>query len=203
MGLPVSWWIVIGLIAAVGVQEIRVQTKKVDVQECKNEQAATQILGYKLMDQTQRAWISGSEGIVGWETRALSARESDLRTANISASRLRDRIATLKLTAAHCTAPPRDGEDVGATDPSGLLSVMSDRIDEAAGVYAQIADARRDVGLSCEQRYELIRTGKVPPGDSARLPRPTNPEGEPGGTLGSSPDDGGTTENRNNKPDAP
>ena len=182
MAIPASWYVIAGLVASLGVQEYRVQTKKVAVLECKSEQAAAQILGQQRLAQTQTDWIQGSNGIVGWETRALSARESDLRASSVASDRLRDRIATLKLTAAHCTAPPPVGQDVVPNDPSGMLAVMSERLDRVAGVYAKVADDRRDVGLSCESRYELIRTGVAPPERSVPSQgTPTIPEAAPAG----------------------
>lgn len=111
------------------------------------------------------ARINEQKRVADEAERQLAQARADAAIADAAAGRLSRRVAALVAAAREAAShPPAAGASAPAEDPIGMLAELQRRADEAAGVFARIADERGAAGSACERAYDALTTV----GESAR-----------------------------------
>jgi hypothetical protein len=162
---PFRWWAIGAafglLVAAWGVQTYRVNSYKADLAESQairaqeREAAATaariQSEEYRLEDQRRTRAL---RSIVDDTIHKAEAVAADAVDSRVAADRLRQRIAAIVAASRRASrdSPAPEGSPP-AQDAIGMLAELYRRIDEAAALYAGVADATHNAGNACERAY--------------------------------------------------
>lgn len=112
------------------------------------------------------ARINEQKRIADEAERQLAQARADAAIADAAAGRLSRRVAALVAAAREAAShPPAVGASAPAEDPIGMLAELQRRADEAAGVFARVADERGAAGSACEREYDSLtqQTGKTSP----------------------------------------
>lgn len=160
IALFVKYWYlaaIAALIAALGVQQVRVSNAKSDLAsyrlEVSNAQRIASELARKESDRRQQAF----------DDAARSAREENeslqkdvVRLADL-ADGLRGDIATLRKRTFKSPNPANGSKSEQGDDAISVLARVYERADTEAGVVAQYADRLRVAGLACESSVDQMK----------------------------------------------
>ena len=161
---PIVAAVGVSLVLAVGVQTKRVTWAKADVQECKNASAvehAGLVQAALQQSETNRAIEAAREAkqkeITDAADKQLAQARADAAIADAAAGRLSARVVALVAQARAAAANPAAfSASAPAADPVGMLAELQRRADEAAGIFARIADERGAAGAACEAEYQAL-----------------------------------------------
>lgn len=105
----------------------------------------------------EKQWATAQQEIVDATERKLTQARADATLADAASGRLQQRVATLVATARAAAANPgAAGASPPAGDAVGMLAELQRWADEAAGIYARIADDRGVAGNACERAYDAL-----------------------------------------------
>lgn len=161
MRLAIEVAVLVALLVALGVQTKRVEWKEAQVGECKqtavndrnNATAALLKVQTEYRAEEQRRRDEQKE-IADEADRKIEQARADAAVADAAAGRLQQRVAALVAAAREAARNPIATQgSAPATDAIGLLAELQRRADEAAGIYARIADERGVAGEACERAY--------------------------------------------------
>jgi hypothetical protein len=160
-----KWWLIGGAFAAVvaawGVQTYRVNSYKADLAESQAIRAqeraaaaeAARIQSEEYREEDQRR-IRALRSIVDDTIQKAEAVAADAVDSRVAADRLRQRIAAIVAASRRASRDPAAAEgSPPAQDAIGMLAELYRRIDEAAQLYAGVADATHNAGNACERAY--------------------------------------------------
>ena len=161
---PVVGAAFVALTLAVGVQTKRVTWAKAETQQVKNawtlaqaDATAAALAQTAQFRATEQAWQDKQKEINDDAEKRLAQVRADATLADASAGRLSVRVTALVAQARTAAAnPPAVGASAPASDPIGMLAELQRRADEAAGIYARIADERGAAGSTCEREYDAV-----------------------------------------------
>jgi hypothetical protein len=103
------------------------------------------------------ARINEQKRVTDEAERQLTQARADAAIADAAAGRLSRRVAALVAAAREAAShPPAAGASPPAEDAIGLLAELQRRADEAAGIFARIADERGTAGQLCAAAYEAL-----------------------------------------------
>lgn len=152
------WWAIViaALVAAIGVQEMRIthahsefESYKLEVVDAQRKQAEA---ARQESDRRQRAVDEEAQ-----RARAENAKlQAGLARANASAVGLQRDLAAFKRRASASTISPDGSAGQPDTRAIDLLSKLYLRADREAGILAQYADQLRAAGASCERAHEAV-----------------------------------------------
>ena len=134
------------------------------VVECKNASAVASALATEAALKqsteyraTEQAWRDKQKEIADEADKQLAHVRADAAIADAAAGRLSQRVAALVAQARAAAANPAAvSASAPAGDPAGMLAELQRRADEAAGIYARIADERGAAGAACEREYDAL-----------------------------------------------
>lgn len=168
-----SWevWIIAALVAAVvgafGVQEFKLVTTRLELATLKASVATEHAV------QADAARKDEAAQRIEGERRAARQKENDdaatKKLADANAARVRSDAAAASLSQRFAAAlaaarqarndPPPVAGSPPAANPDDVLADVQRRIDQAAGLFADLADKRGIAGAACERDYDALGDG--------------------------------------------
>ena len=158
-------WAAVGTLIAVTVGYVGYQSLtigklrlRLDIQSHVIDQAKARATEQDLRFRArEERWkLEQKEARVAHE-KAVAQLRADVAVADAAAGRLRDRTRTLDADVRRGAADPSAAGDGPTADTAlDLLADMSGRLDEAAGILAEYAQAARNAGQQCVSNYEAL-----------------------------------------------
>lgn len=163
IALALRYWYVLviaGLLAALGVQQVRVANAHAEVSWLREQyaEAARKAEADARSEETRR------QAIVDKEASDAQARiaqlEADAASARDSAERLRAAVAAAVSGARKGAKPAEPSPGKPGADTLDVLSLVLARSDADAGELGLYADRLRSAGLACERAYSGLQPAK-------------------------------------------
>ena len=159
IALLIRYWhlaTIAGLLALIGVQQIRVSHAHNQLSDYKLEVAENDRLSQEIAaqesDRRQRAFDEEAQ-----RTREeKAALEADVSRLADAADSLRDDLAAFRARAKSNPSTTNRSKSEPGPDPIGVLAGLFERADQRAGELAEYAQRLRSAGSACERAADAI-----------------------------------------------
>ncbi|MEJ7685606.1 MAG: DUF2514 family protein [Variovorax sp.] len=160
-----KWLAMVGLLALLGVQQVRVDRAQTQTAEARTELAdfkTVQAQVAQIAEQEARAEESRRESAKREEIdrarKETEVAEAAARSADAAAASLRSQLTRYVAASRGTPANPQPATgSPTAEDPIGVLAIVLERIDDRAGILARTADAARIAGQACERYADRLQ----------------------------------------------